>query len=247
MRKMARGNLVTLLAEVVNINYDLKVVSLAEKGKAKNNAVEKDLENKENEEKMTNTMVLNFLVKCFDEDDQRYYTLPVAVWGKKEVKQCQEFLNNGDLVYIQGELRYKFIYNKTNKKFERVYTTVKADTVEFLTKKLKNTKNIESKKLEHYINDVKLIGNLVEDPTDTKKGFVVAVDRKYPTKDVKTPNHKLTDYVTLVLDGDAKVKGNLKKGSVVVVNGKLMTRRIEELEQEATPRIVVGVKEIVGR
>jgi single-stranded DNA-binding protein len=278
MIKMARLNMVNLIGTVVNDQLDPRTIGS---------------EKTDGENKME---VLNFLIRTFDEEYQRYFTLPVAVWGEDLVGDCLEFIKKGDLVYVQGELRYKFIYNKQKKMHEKIYTTVKAATVEFISKKLKD------QPLNYSMNEVKLIGNLVEDPitensikeyprevsvieenrsyleaagldvqmlidkqvktvneeqakilesikgfslSTPETGFVIAVDRLYPSKDLKIPNHKLTDYVTLVVNDKSKIKGDLKKGSVAIVDGKLMTRKRNEKIVE--PRIVVDVKEMVGR
>lgn len=183
-------------------------------------------------------IVLNFLMKTYDEKIKRFVTLPVAVWGEEMVEQCITHLQKDDLICVKGELRYKFIYNHKSKQMERIYTTVKASTVEFLSKKMK------TQELHYYVNKVSLVGNLVDEPVQTENGFVVAVDRLYPTKDVTAPNSELTDFVTLVIDDDSVLKGNLKKGSPVIIDGKLMTRRkrMDIIE----PRIVVSVDKIVG-
>lgn len=230
---MARFNSVTLLGRVVKM--EPKMVG-KDKTDGKNRAV-----------------VMNFQIQCFDKDDNRYYRLPVAYWGIDEVDQCEDHMNVGDLVLVQGELRYKFIKSKvkdektgkTIEKVDRIYTTVKASTVEFLSKKLKNTKHIKDDKLNHSINEVKLIGNLVEHPTHSDKGFVVAIDRLYPTKEVKGDNNEKTDFVTLIVDEKEKMSKKLKKGSVVIVDGKLMTRK--KIKDKVIPTIVVDVKNIVGR
>lgn len=219
--KMARLNSVSLIGTVVNENLDPRTV---------------DSEKTDGKQSMA---VLNFLVRCFDETLGRYNTLPVAVWGEREILDCMNHLNKGDMVYVQGELRYKFIYNTETKKHERIYTTVKASTVEFISKKLKG------ESLAYSMNEVKLIGNLVQDPTETEDGFVIAVDRLYPSKEVKVPNYKLTDYVTLVMKDKKQVMGNLKKGSVAIVSGKLMSRKLDE--DVVKPRIVVEVDRIVGK
>lgn len=224
MIKMARLNLIKLIGTVeYEGELDPREIS-ADKTDGKN--------------KME---VLNFFVKCFDEEDKRFYTLPVAVWGEKQVEECLRFMKKGDLVYVQGELRYKYIQNKETKEIDRVYTTVKASTIEFISKKLKD------EKLQFSMNDVTLIGNLVNDAKigDESESFVMAVDRLYPSKDLKVPNHKLTDYVHLVIRDSEKLKNELSKGSTVIVNGKLMTRK--KTEKYGIPRVVVDVKDIVGR
>lgn len=217
---MARLNLVSLMGELVSDHLETRMIQ------------------KEKTDGKRNIPVLNFLIRCYDKEDQRPYTLPVAVWGKERIDQCLSHLKKGDLVYVQGELRYKHVRNEEGK-IERVYTTVKAESVEFLSKKLND------QKLDYSMNEVKLIGNLVHNPVVAEDGFVVAIDRLYPTKDVTVPNDKLTDYVTLYVSGEEKIVGNLKKGSVVIIDGKLMTRRRQE--DQSVPRIVVGVNEIVGR
>ena len=233
---MARFNSVTLLGRVYNMVA--KPV-----GKDKTDGVE-------------GSFVLNFLLECYSEEDKRSYRIPVAVWGEREVTQCLEHLNEGDLALVQGEVRYKFIrvdekdelgnvrlHPKTKRpiqKVERVYTAVKASTVEFLSKKMK-----KEELFYHSINEIRLIGNLVDEPKKGEEGFVIAVDRLYPTKQTKSPNHQLTDYVTLLVSEESVIRGNLKKGSVAIIDGKLMTRRMQG--NMATPTIVVDVKRMVGR
>lgn len=224
---MARVNLVNLIGTVVT---DLQEVD------------PRTIDGFENEaEKSSKRYVLNFYVKCYDEDDKRPYTLPVAIWDESLITQCLMHVNKGDLIYIQGELRYKFINNPQTRKREKIYTTVKAATVEFISKKMKG------KSIPYSENNVHLIGNLVNDPTESEDGFVIAVDRLYPTNSVDDiSNDKLTDYVTLVVRDKAAFKSKLKKGSVAIVSGKLMTRKKSE-DNIIKPRIVVDVKTIAGR
>jgi len=186
----------------------------------------------------TANVVLNFLMKTYDEEAQRFITLPIAVWGEGLVEQCLLHLKQNDLICVKGELRYKFIYNRDTKQTERIFTTVKANNVEFLSKKMK-TQN-----LHYYVNKVRLVGNLVDEPIQTEDGFVLAVDRTYPTKEASAPNSELTDFVTLILDEKSVLRGSLTKGSPVIIDGKLMTRkkRMDIIE----PRIVVSVQEMVG-
>lgn len=232
---MARFNSATLLGRVYN--KAAKPV-----GKDKTDGIE-------------GSFVLNFQLECYCEEDKRSYRIPIAVWGEREVTQCLEYLNEGDLALVQGEIRYKFIrvdetdaegnilYNsRTNRplqKVERVYTAVKATTVEFLSKKMK-----KEEMFYHSINEIRLIGNLVDDPKKGEEGFVIAVDRLYPTKQTKSPNHRLTDYVTLLVSDTSEIKGQLKKGSVAIIDGKLMTRKRGNM---AIPTVVVDVKRMVGR
>lgn len=218
---MARFNNAVLIGKVVNEVLEPKIIGKDQTDGKKPNAV------------------LNFLIEYFDTDDKRTYKLPVAVWGVDEVMQCKNYLNKGDLVLVQGEVRYKFIKDPITKEIVKIYTTVKASTVEFLSKKLKN------QALEYAVNEVKLIGNLVGDACDKEEGFVVAVDRLYPTKEATLANEDSTDFITLVVRDKKKIKGNLKKGSVVIVDGKLMTRRRHK--ELIMPTIVVDVKEMVGR
>lgn len=186
----------------------------------------------------TANVVLNFRMKTYDEETQRFITLPIAVWGEALVEQCLLHLKKNDLICVKGELRYKFIYNRLTKQTERIYTTVKATNIEFLSKKMK------SQNLHYYVNKIRLVGNLVEEPIKTENGFTLAVDRTYPTKDISAPNSELTDFVTLVIDEKSVLRGSLTKGSPVIIDGKLMTRkkRMDMIE----PRIVVSVKEMVG-
>lgn len=214
----------------------LNLVSLT--GNVVSRELESRLINKDKTDGKKSIPVLNFLIRCYDKEDGRHYTLPVAVWGKELVDQCMTHLKYGDLVYVGGVLRYKHVKDE-NGKIKEVYTSVKASTVEFISKKLKN------EKLDYSMNEVKLIGNLVHNPVVGERGFVVAVDRLYPTKNITVSNDKLTDYVTLFVSDESKIKGNLKKGSVVIIDGKLMTRKKQE--DKSIPRIVVGVNEIVGR
>jgi len=222
---MARVNFVQLMGRNVSEEFQIRMID-EEKTDGKNP-----------------NLVLNFLLECYDEEEGKSYRLPVAVWGKDLVIQCQNHMKKNDLVYVQGELRYKFIYNKEKKQMEKVYTSVKATTVEFISKKMKD------QDLNHTINEVKLIGNLVEDLVETEDGFVVAVDRLYPSKDLKVPNYKLTDYVTVLIKDKTQIKGNLKKGSVAIIDGKLMTRKVKDVSEtgKVSPRVVVGAKQIVGR
>jgi len=222
---MARINEVSLIGTVVNTELDPKTVS-PEKTDGQNNME-----------------VLNFLVRCYNEYTGRVDTLPVAVWGENLVRECLMFMKKDDLVYINGELRYKTIWNHELKRPERIYTTVKASTVEFLSKKLKDQKLYDDK---FGVNDVKLAGNLVEDPRWDGEGFILAVDRLHPSKDLKVPNHKLTDYVTIVVKDESCIRGPLKKGSVAIVEGSLMSRKRDD-ERIGFPRIVVDAKKIVGR
>ncbi|QST02993.1 single-stranded DNA-binding protein (plasmid) [Pontibacillus sp. ALD_SL1] len=228
---MARFNSATLLGKVVNEKLEPKIIGKHQTDGIKPNAV------------------LNFLIEYFDEEDKRTYRLPVAVWGVDEVEQCEEHMKKGDLVLVQGEVRYKHIplrdeYGKIQRDendeiiMEKIFTTLKTNTIEFVSKKLKN------EALQYGINDVKLIGNLVSEPTDSEEGFVVAVDRLYPTKEVK-PNENLADFITLVATDKAKIQGGLKKGSTVIVDGKMMTRK--RRKDIVTPNIVIGIKEMVGR
>lgn len=192
-------------------------------------------------------IVLNLIVQCYDEETKKYYNLPVAVWGEKAIQLTREFAKNrlsvGDLIYVNGELRYSYIYNKDEKgkvmldSPKLIYITIKANTVEFVSREMKKTT------LNTSINEVRLFGNLVEDPVETEEGFVVAVDRLY-SKEMKLPNYKTTDYITLVMDKKEKMKGNLKKGDFVIVDGKLLTRKQEG--EQVRPTIVVGVNKIVG-
>lgn len=226
---MARVNSVTIIGTVVTDLQEVDPRTI--------HGLENDVRDLGNDSKH---QVLNFHVRCFDEEDQRPYTLPVAVWDENLTMQCLMHVNKDDLVYIQGELRYKFVYNKETRQREKIYTTVKATTVEFLSKKMKG------KRIPYSKNEVQLIGNLVNDPNETEDGFVLAVDRLYPSKDMKVSNDKLTDYVTLVVRDKAAFKSKLKKGSVAIVSGKLMTRKKTE-DNTVKPRIVVDVKEIAGR
>lgn len=222
---MARINVVQLMGRNVSKEFQIRMIAEGDSEGQKAN------------------LVLNFVLECYDEEERKKYRLPVSVWGKELVMQCQHHMKENDLVYVQGELRYKFVYNKEKREMEKVYTSVKATTVEFVSKKMKN------QELDHSINEVKLIGNLVEDPIYTDEGFVIAVDRLYPSKDLKVPNYKLTDYVTVVVKDKSVIKGDLKKGSMAIIDGKLMTRKIHDIPDngKVNPRIVVGAKRIVGR
>lgn len=217
---MARLNSVDLIGTIVNKEFKPNFI-MAEKTDGK-----------------TNMPVLNFLLRCFDEEKGRHFTYPIAVWGEEMIMDCMDHLKQGDMVYVQGELRYKFHYNKESHKREKTFTTVKAATVEFLSKKLKDVP------LDYSMNEVKLIGNLVDEPVETEDGFVIAVDRLYPSKDLKVPNYKLTDYVTLVMTDKSIMKTKLHKSSVAIVEGKLMTRK--KGDDESKPRVVVEVRNIVG-
>lgn len=207
-------------------------------GKTLSEELEAKFVRKEQTDGEAGNVVLNFLMKTYDEESGRFITLPVAVWGEELVDQCLTYLKKDDLICVRGEIRYKFIYNHESKSTERIYTTVKASNVEFLSKKMK------TKELHYYKNEVRLLGNLVDEPIETEDGFVVAIDRLYPTKEVTTHNANLTDYVTLVLDKNSVLRGNLAKGSSVIIEGRLMTRkkRMDIIE----PRIVVTVNEMVG-
>jgi single-stranded DNA-binding protein len=220
---MARANLVVLTGIVASEEMDSRMIDASKT------------------DGTTDIPVLNFLVKCFDQVDKRFYTLPVAAWGTDLVSDCMNYMKKGDLVYIEGELRYKHIKNPITRETEKIYTTVKARTVEFISKKLKD----EALELQSHDNTVRLIGNLVHDPNDDAEGFVLAVDRLYPPKDMKISNDKLTDYVTLVVRDKELFNTNLKKGSAVIVSGKLLTKKRDE--NAAKPRVVVDVCKIVGR
>lgn len=217
---MARLNDVFLIGNVVNAELEPKIV-----GKDKTDGEKANV-------------VLNFLMKTWDEELQRYINVTVAVWGEEMVEQCLTNLKKDDLVCVKGELRYKSIYNRKSEKTEKIYTNVKVSSIEFLTKKMK------TQQLDCYENIVRLVGNLVDDPIKTEEGFLVAVDRLYPTKEVSAPNSELTDFVTLVLSEDSVLKGEITKGKSVYIDGKLMTRkkRLDIIE----PRIVVKVKKMVG-
>lgn len=227
---MARVNSVTIIGTVVTDLQEVDPRTI--------NGLESEVGMLEKDNKKR--QVLNFYVRCFDEEDQRPYTLPVAVWDEELSKQCLMHVNKDDLIYIQGELRYKFIYNKDTRKREKIYTTIKASTIEFISKKMKG------KRIPYSKNEVQLIGNLVNDPNETEEGFVIAVDRLHPAKEVEVKDDKRADYVTLVVRDKSVFKSKLKKGSVAIVSGKLMTRKKNE-DNLVKPRIVVDVKEIAGR
>lgn len=210
-------------------------------------ALESRVINKEKTDGENSIPVLNLLLetRTKGKNGVRDVRIPVAVWGKKMVRQCSQFLKPGDLVLVEGEYRYKAVKDEDGKIVQN-YQTVKASNIEFLSKKLKES---DTHKLNYSKNEIHLIGNLVHDPRISKDadyhGFVMAVDRLYPTKEVDgIENDKLTDYVTLVVQDKSKIKSNLKKGSVAIVSGELMTRRV--LNRDTMPRIVVNVDEIIG-
>lgn len=212
---MARINQVTLMGRVVSEELEPKIIE-----KEKTNGTDANV-------------LLNFKIQCWDEEDHRHYTLPVAVWGLDMVEQCEKYLKNGDIISVAGEIRYKFIKGQGNVT-KKIYTAIKADKVEFISKKIKN------EPFYHTMNEILLLGNLVQDPVESEEGFVVAVDRLAPSKEKVDP-----DYVTLVVKDKDIIKGNLKKGSMVVVKGKVMT--VKKKEGVVHPRIVVGVQTMVGR
>lgn len=214
---MARINQVVLMGTVTNNEFEPRLI----------------------EENGERNMVLNLKLQYWNNSDKRYYNLPIAVWGSDMVKQCIAHLKKGHLIYVYGELRYKFIRDPNTSEIKRIYTTVKAASLEFFTKKAGD------ETFFHQINEVRLAGNLVEDPVETEDGFILAVDRLYPTKDIKTPNHKLTDYITICCDDKNKIRGNLRKGSMAIIDGELMTKK--RVEGVVQPRVVVRVKEMVGR
>jgi single-stranded DNA-binding protein len=189
--------------------------------------------------------VLNFRVEYFDKEDDCFYRLPIAVWGTKDVNDCLEHLEKGSLVFVQGELRYKYIFEKNEvgeRKLIKVYTNVKASRIEFMGEKIK------SPIFKKSINEVRLFGNLRDDPVETEEGFVVAVDRMLPSKENIRSADYSTDYVHLVIKNKELIQRDdfkeLKKGSAVIIDGKLMTRKINE--EIVRPTIVVSVKDIVG-
>lgn len=212
---MARLNQVTLMGKVVSEEIEPKIIE-----KTKTNGEEA-------------SVLLNFKIQCWDQEDGRYYTLPVAVWGLDMVDQCEKHIKYGDVICVIGELRYKFIKDGKGKN-QKIYTAVKAESVEFISKKVKN------EPFYHPINQIRLIGNLVHDPIQSDEGFVIAVDRLAPSKEKSEP-----DYVTLVLKDKSLIRGELKKGSMAIIDGKVMT--VRKKEGVVHPRIVVGVKEMVGR
>lgn len=184
--------------------------------------------------------VLNLILRYFDQEENKFHNIPVTVWGRELSQQCFKHLKEDDFIYVQGELRYKYHFNKETRKREKVFTNVKASTIEFLSKKIKD------QPLDYYMNEVKLVGNVVEMPTKETDGFVVAVDRLHPSKDLEVPNYKLTDYVHVMMKDKNKMKGKIQKGSTVIIDGSLMTNKMTN-DGTFSPRIVVGAKEIVGR
>ena len=190
---MARLNQVTLMGRVVSEEIEPKIIE-----KEKTNGEEA-------------SVLLNFKIQCWDEEDSRHYTLPVAVWGLDMVDQCEKFLKYGDVICVVGELRYKFIKDR-NGKNKKIYTAIKAENIEFISKKVKN------EPFYYPINQIRLIGNLVHDPIESEDGFVIAVDRLAPAKDKNEP-----DYVTLIVKDKNAIKGNLKKGSMAIIDCKIIT------------------------
>jgi single-stranded DNA-binding protein len=222
---MARINEVSLIGEVLNSELVPTIVT-ADKTDGQNHME-----------------VLNFKIRCYNKDTRRYDIIPVAVWGEQKVRECMLYMKKGDVVYVFGELRYKSInWNHKLKTPERVIGTVKATTVEFLSKKLKD-KHLSDP--TYSINSVRLSGNLASDPIEGDGGFIIAIDRLYPSKDLQVPNHKLTDYVTVIVPDLSCVIGPLKKGSMAIIEGSLMTRRMND-EAITFPSTVVDARLVVG-
>lgn len=218
---MARLNDVLIVGKVINDELEPKLVSKSESGGE------------------SNQVVLNFKMRMFDEEAQRFITLPVAVWGEELVEQCVLHLEKDDSILVKGELRFKYIVNKQTGKTERLYINVKTSNIEFLSKKMK------TKDVPFYKNSVQLIGNLVNDAKQGDDGFVVAVDRLYPTKEATAPNSELTDFITVVANEKSVLNGALTQGSNVIIEGRLMTRK-KRMDGILEPRIVVAVDNYIG-
>jgi len=218
---MARLNDVMMAGKVISEELEPKLVSKNETGGE------------------SAQVVLNFKMRTYDKIAQRYITLPVAVWGEELVEQCITELEKGDSICVKGELRFKFIRNKQTGKTERIYINVKASCIEFLSKKMK------TKDVPFYKNSVQLIGNLVSDVKQGDEGFVVAVDRLYPTRETTAPNSELTDFITVVANEGSVLNGALTQGSNVIIEGRLMTRK-KRMDDLLEPRIVVAVDNYIG-
>lgn len=233
---MARLNLVTLVGTVVEESLEVQGILIDQASHGLNQTDVSDLK------------VLNFSIKC--KTKNTYQTIPVAVWDTMLIQQCMRYLNKGEMVYVQGELRYKYVFNKETRQFDKIYTNVKAGTVEFISKKLKSKSHEHESNLmptiNYELNEVKLIGNLVEDPK-LEESFVLAVDRLGFQKegDKRQKDYQFTDYVHLMVKDPAILRQKLTKSAMVIVDGSLMTQ--PKKEDQVTPRIVVDVKAIVGR
>lgn len=196
-----------------------------------------------------NDIVLNFLIQTFNEKLDRSYNLPIAIWGEQMVEQCLEHLKSNDFVSVKGEIRNKTHYNHEKQEIERIFTAVKTSNIEFLSKKF-GTQDPDLFE-DMYENKVRLCGNLTDDIIETEEGYriaQVAIDRLYPTKEViksKTPNSELTDFITVMLDSETKLKGEFKQGAVVYLRGSLVTRKRRFGIVE--PRIVVKADKMVGK
>lgn len=171
--------------------------------------------------------ILNFVVSCEDLEDKRKYKIPIALWNE-EAYQMEQWIRTGDYVYINGEMRYKFI--KNGNKIEKIYTNVKANTIELITKQIKNPFHTP-----HYVNEVKLMGNIVN---GDKNNFIIAVDR-LPKE---TP-----DFITITNEKGNAIKGNFKKGSFVILDGKIATRKKENVIKNLpySPTIIVTLKDAI--
>lgn len=230
---MARLNQVELMGTVKNI----KLLVL---GKDKTNMDEAQI-------------VLNFVLRYYNQELERYINLPISVWEEKVRMQCVNHLKEGDVVFIKGEIRNKYVYdtdtegseNKKEKKLVKIYTSVKASEIEFISKKIHDTKieiSAESFRQKGK-NRVLLMGNVVSETIDGKEEIVVAVDRLNSIKNAKLSNHLTTDFITMLLDKETKITGKMQKGSVVMIEGELLTRKREE--GKVIPTIVVGAKDII--
>ena len=64
--------------------------------------------------------------------------VPVAVWGTR-VKPCQEYLNKGSLVFVEGHIETSSWTDKDGKKRQSMH--VNANNVKFLSGKKEKEKN----------------------------------------------------------------------------------------------------------
>lgn len=191
--------------------------------------------------KTLSNFVLNFRLACYDAVDKRSYQLPVCVWDEELIDTCERKMKEGMLIYVEGSLRYKYLIDELTEKVIKIYTTVKAEKMEFI-----DIEGLPKHKVP-CTNSIRLIGKLADTTKLSESGdenlFSVQVERNIP-KQVLSDVDEGHDMIPLLVKDKKAFTGSMKKGSLVVVDGRIMTRK--KTENMSDPRIVVNVNSITS-
>lgn len=191
--------------------------------------------------KSLSNFVLNFRLACYDTTDKRTYQLPVCVWDEELIETCERKMKEGMLVHVEGSLRYRYVVDELTDEVILIFTTIKAEKMEFF-----DVKGMPKYKVPTS-NFIRLVGKLTESTKLSEEGeekiFNLQVERNIP-KQILSSVEEGHDDIPLIVRSKKAFAGSMKKGSLVLVDGKIITRK--KTEDFSNPRIVVDVNSITS-